>query len=69
MTNNIIVDLSMEFAVSIVTLCDSIKGHSAIADFLNQHDQRTVQFIKKSDTSFWGFPDDVSFFLFIIDRY
>ena len=34
MTNNIIVDLSMDFAVAIVNLCDSIKGHSAIVNQL-----------------------------------
>ena len=34
MTNNIIVDLSMDFSVSIVTLCDSIKGKSAIVNQL-----------------------------------
>ena len=34
MTNNIIVDLSMDFAVSIVTLCDGIKGKSAIVNQL-----------------------------------
>ena len=34
MTNNIIVDLSMDFSVSIVTLCDGIKGKSAIVNQL-----------------------------------
>lgn len=34
MTNNIIVDLSMDFSVSIVNLCDSIKGKSAIVNQL-----------------------------------
>ena len=34
MTNNIIVDLSMDFSVSIVTLCDRIKGKSAIVNQL-----------------------------------
>ena len=34
MTNNIIVDLSMSFSVSIVNLCDSIKGKSAIVNQL-----------------------------------
>ena len=34
MTNNIIVDLSMNFSVSIVNLCDSIKGKSAIVNQL-----------------------------------
>ena len=32
MTNNIIVDLSMDFSVAIVNLCDSIKGKSAIVN-------------------------------------
>ena len=34
MTNNIIVDLSMEFSISIVNLCDNIKGKSAIVNQL-----------------------------------
>ena len=34
MTNNIIVDLSMEFSISIVNLCDSVKGKSAIVNQL-----------------------------------
>ena len=34
MTNNIIVDLSMDFAVLIVNLCDGIKGKSAIVNQL-----------------------------------
>ena len=34
MTNNIIVDLSMDFSVKIVKLCDSIKGKSAIVNQL-----------------------------------
>ena len=34
MTNNIIVDLSMNFSVSIINLCDSIKGKSAIVNQL-----------------------------------
>ena len=34
MTNNIIVDLSMEFSISIVNLCDNIKGKSAIVNLL-----------------------------------
>ena len=34
MTNNIIVDLSMDFSVSIVNLCDSVKGKSAIVNQL-----------------------------------
>ena len=34
MTNNIIADLSMSFSVSIVNLCDSIKGKSAIVNQL-----------------------------------
>ena len=34
MTNNIIVDLSMDFSVSIVNLCDNIKGKSAIVNQL-----------------------------------
>ena len=34
MTKNIIVDLSMEFSVSIVNLCDTIKGKSAIVNQL-----------------------------------
>ena len=34
MTNNIIADLSMDFSVSIVNLCDSIKGKSAIVNQL-----------------------------------
>ena len=34
MTNNIIVDLSMDFSVSIVNLCDGIKGKSAIVNQL-----------------------------------
>ena len=34
MTNNIIVYLSMDFSVSIVTLCDGIKGKSAIVNQL-----------------------------------
>ena len=34
MTNNVIVDLSMDFSVSIVNLCDNIKGKSAIVNQL-----------------------------------
>ena len=34
MTNNIIVDLSMDFSIAIVTLCDAIKGKSAIMNQL-----------------------------------
>lgn len=34
MTNNIIADLSMDFSVSIVFLCDGIKGRSAIVNQL-----------------------------------
>ena len=34
MTNNVIVDLSMNFSVAIVNLCDSIKGKSAIVNQL-----------------------------------
>ena len=34
MTKNIIVDLSMDFSVSIVNICDSIKGKSAIVNQL-----------------------------------
>ena len=34
MTNNIIVDLSMDFSIAIVNLCDSIKGKSAIVNQL-----------------------------------
>ena len=34
MTNNIIVDLSMGFSISIVNLCDGIKGKSAIVNQL-----------------------------------
>ena len=34
MTNNVIVDLSMDFSVSIVKLCDGIKGKSAIVNQL-----------------------------------
>ena len=34
MTNNIIADLSMDFSVAIVNLCDSIKGKSAIVNQL-----------------------------------
>ena len=34
MTNNIIVDLSMDFSVAVVTICDSIKGKSAIVNQL-----------------------------------
>jgi len=34
MTNNIIVDLSMQFAVDIVNSCDNIKGKSAIVNQL-----------------------------------
>ena len=34
MTKNIIVDLSMDFAVSVVTLCDGIKGKSSIVNQL-----------------------------------
>jgi len=34
MTNNLIVDLSMDFSVSIVKLCDGIKGKSAIVNQL-----------------------------------
>ena len=34
MTNNIIVDLSMDFSIAIVTLCDAIKGKSAITNQL-----------------------------------
>ena len=34
MTNNIIVDLSMDFSIYIVNLCDGIKGKSAIVNQL-----------------------------------
>ena len=34
MTNNIIVDLSMDFSIAMVNLCDSIKGKSAIVNQL-----------------------------------
>ena len=34
MTNNIIIDLSMDFSIAIVTLCDAIKGKSAITNQL-----------------------------------
>lgn len=34
MTKNIIVDLSMDFSIAIVNLCDSIKGKSAIVNQL-----------------------------------
>ena len=34
MTNNIIADLSMDFSVAIVNICDSIKGKSAIVNQL-----------------------------------
>ena len=34
MTNNVIVDLSMDFSVSIINLCDNIKGKSAIVNQL-----------------------------------
>ena len=34
MTNNIIADLSMEFSIKIVKLCDGIKGKSAIVNQL-----------------------------------
>ena len=34
MTNNIIADLSMDFSISIVNLCDNIKGKSAITNQL-----------------------------------
>ena len=34
MTNNVIVDLSMDFSISIVNLCDGIKGKSAIVNQL-----------------------------------
>ena len=34
MTNNIIVDLSMDFSISIVNLCDGITGKSAIVNQL-----------------------------------
>ena len=34
MTNNIIVDLSLDFSISIVNLCDGIKGKSAIVNQL-----------------------------------
>jgi len=32
MTNNILVDLSMDFSVEIVNLCDSIKGKSVLTN-------------------------------------
>ena len=32
MTDNILVDLSMDFSVSIVNMCDSIKGKSALTN-------------------------------------
>ncbi len=32
MTNNILVDLSMDFSVEIVSLCDSIKGKSVLTN-------------------------------------
>ena len=34
MTKNIIVDLSMDFSIAIVNLCDNIKGKSAIINQL-----------------------------------
>ena len=34
MSNNILVDMSMDFAVNIVTLCDGIKGRSSIVNQL-----------------------------------
>ena len=34
MSNNILVDMSMDFAVIIVTLCDGIKGRSSIVNQL-----------------------------------
>ena len=34
MTNNIIVNLSMDFSIAIVNLCDGIKGKSAIVNQL-----------------------------------
>ena len=34
MTNNILIDLSMNFAVEIVNLCDSMKGKSALTNQL-----------------------------------
>ena len=34
MTNNVIVDLSMDFSISIVNLCDGIKGKSTIVNQL-----------------------------------
>ena len=34
MTNNIIVELSMDFSITIVNLCDGIKGRSAIVNQL-----------------------------------
>ena len=34
MTNNVIVDLSMDFSVSVVNLCDGLKGKSAIVNQL-----------------------------------
>lgn len=32
MTDNILIDLSMDFSVEIVTLCDTIKGKSALTN-------------------------------------
>ena len=34
MTNNIIVDLSMDFSIAVVNICDSIKGKAAIVNQL-----------------------------------
>ena len=33
MSNNILVDYSMEFSVQIVNMCDNIKGKSALTNF------------------------------------
>jgi len=43
MTNNLIVDLSMDFSVSIVKLCDGIKGKSAIVNQLLRSGTSSVQ--------------------------
>ena len=64
MTNNIIVDLSMDFSIYIVNLCDGIKGKSAIVNQLlrsgtsiganvaeAQQAQSTLDFVSKMSIS------------------
>ena len=46
MTNNIIVDLSMDFSIAIVTLCDAIKGKAGmLIPFQSMREDDTAGFV------------------------